>query len=70
VWSSFHAGAVECEVCVRFEGREACRTVNAASRDDGIRGAIDNACGMLTSGVTNTLRCARSEPTRAECRDL
>lgn len=68
VYSSFHAGAVECEICITFEGRDACRTVAAKTEEEGLRGAVTNACAQLASGVTDTLRCERTLPRKAECR--
>jgi len=68
VYSSFHAGEVECEVCITFEGRDACRTVAGKTEEDGMRGAVTNTCALLSSGVTDTLRCERTLPRKAECR--
>jgi hypothetical protein len=70
VYSSFQVSAVECRVCMRFEGRETCRTVNAAKREEALRGATDNACALLTSGMTNTIRCQQTDPIESECRAL
>ena len=70
VYSSFRVSAVECRVCMRFEGRETCRTVNAAGREEALRGATDNACALLTSGMTSTIRCQQTDPIEAECRAL
>jgi hypothetical protein len=70
VYSSLQVGSVECEVCMDFDGRQSCRTASAAGRDEALRAAIDNACALLTSGMTNSIRCQRGEPARAECRAL
>lgn len=70
VYSSFQVSDYECEVCIRFEGQEVCRTVTGKTEEEGIRSATDNACALLTSGVTDTLRCTRTMPTKAECRSL
>lgn len=70
VYSSFQVSDYECEVCIRFEGREACRTVTAQSEGEGLRSAIDNACALLASGVTDTMRCSRTDPAKAACRRL
>jgi hypothetical protein len=67
-YSTMQVGAHECEVCMAFEGREICRTVAASSEQDAHRGAVDNACALLTSGMTNTLRCSRTPPRSARCR--
>ena len=68
VFSTLQVGAHECEVCMSFEGREICRTVAASTEEDARRGAVDNACALLTSGMTNTLRCSRTPPTSVRCR--
>ena len=70
VWSSFQVSAWACEVCMGFEGRETCRTVTGATRREVLRTGIDNACALLTSGMTRTLRCSRTPPLRTECRRL
>jgi hypothetical protein len=70
VYSSLQVGSVECEVCMDFEGRQLCRTASAAGREEALRAAVDNACALLTSGMTNTMRCQRGEPARTDCRAL
>lgn len=70
VYSSFGVSAIECEACMRFDGRETCRSASAANRDEALRSAIDNACALLTSGMTNTLRCQQGEPAKMGCRSL
>ena len=68
VYSSFQVSEMECEVCMTFDGREVCRTVSARTKAEALRGAVDNACALLTSGMTNTIRCGQSEPTKTACR--
>jgi hypothetical protein len=34
VWTSLDVGAVRCEVCITFEGRQACRSVDGATADE------------------------------------
>ena len=67
-YTTMQVAAHECEVCMSFAGAEVCRTVAASTEEEARRGAIDNACALLTSGMTNTLKCSRSEPVRATCR--
>ena len=38
--------------------------------DEALKGATDNACALLTSGMTKTIRCQQSEPVKTECRSL
>jgi hypothetical protein len=67
VYSSLHVSAVECEVCMSFEGGEICRSASAATRREALRSATDNACAQLTSGMTNTIRCQQREPVKTRC---
>jgi hypothetical protein len=67
VWSSLDVGAVRCEVCITFEGRQACRSVDAATEAEAHQGAVTNACALISSGVTQTMACERTTPTRIEC---
>ena len=70
VYTSFQVSDYECEVCMTFEGQESCRTVTGKTEQEGMRTGVDNACAILTSGVTNTLRCQRTLPKKATCRRL
>lgn len=58
---------VECSVCIDYEGRSACRTVLAATRDEALAGATRSACAVLSSGVTRGLECDRQLPRSVEC---
>ena len=70
VYSSLQHGTVQCDVCIVHHGQRVCRTVTAANEEEGIRGAVDNACGMVASGVTEVVRCTTSRPESASCRPL
>lgn len=67
VYTSLDVGAVRCEVCISFEGHDACRSVDAANEDEARRGAITNTCALLASGVTRTMACERTTPVREHC---
>jgi hypothetical protein len=68
VYSSFQVSTFECDVCVAFHGNETCRTVTGATEAEGIRTGIDNACALLASGMTEIMKCGRTEPSKAVCR--
>jgi hypothetical protein len=65
-FSSFHQQRMTCRVCVTFNGRQDCRTASAASRQEAQRTAVDNACGLLASGVTDSIRCENTKPDSVE----
>ena len=60
---------VECEVCIDFEGKRACRTNRAVDRDSAITGATYTACAVLSSGVTSGLQCTGTPPSSLRCGD-
>jgi len=68
VYSSLRVGGVRCEVCIDFEGRQACRAVDANTESEARAAAVTNACALLASGVTQVMACERTPPTKAECR--
>ncbi len=59
----------ECEVCVDFEGRNACSSARGGDRDLAIQQALASACAVITSGVTETVKCGRTLPTSTRCKD-
>ncbi|HSP97572.1 MAG TPA: hypothetical protein VL049_10060 [Candidatus Dormibacteraeota bacterium] len=70
IYTSFQVSDFECEVCMAFEGQSTCRTVTGKTEQEGLRTGVDNACAILSSGVTDTLRCQRTLPTKATCKHL
>ncbi len=67
VYRSFHVGGVRCEVCIAYDGRSQCRTVDGATRQEAIRAAAANVCAFLASGVTDSMACTRTPPTKEDC---
>jgi hypothetical protein len=70
VYSSLGLTTHRCEVCVSFDGRQACRTVEGGSEDEAMAGATMNACALVAAGVTDTMRCQRTPPARSACENL
>jgi hypothetical protein len=52
------------EVCVEYQGHTACRIASAASRDEALRTARDNACAQIASGMTDSIACQNELPKR------
>ncbi len=67
VWRSFQVGGVRCEVCIDYRGRSQCRTVDGTNREEALSAATTNACAFLSNGVTDSMACARTPPTKSEC---
>jgi hypothetical protein len=68
VASSLRLSGVRCELCVEFGGRQACRAVDGATEAEARAAAQTNACALLASGVTETMACERTTPSRVACR--
>lgn len=62
VYSTMSAGRIRCEVCITFQGRQACRTASASTRDLALRTATENACALISSGVTDSNQCHNTPP--------
>jgi hypothetical protein len=67
VWRSFQVGGVRCEVCITYNGRSQCRTVDGTDRREALGTATTNVCAFLSSGVTDSMACARTPPDKEEC---
>jgi hypothetical protein len=55
-------GGQRVEVCMQFSGNSACRTASGSTKEFALRTATTNACAQISSGVTDSLACERSEP--------
>jgi len=60
-------GQIECKLCIDFNGRRDCPTALGPNEEEAIAEAHRNACAKLSSGVTDTLACNRSERTQINC---
>ncbi len=56
-----------CEVCITFRGRTACREAYGGTQEEAIRTATDNACGLIASGMTDSISCSKTVPDRTTC---
>lgn len=50
------------EVCMEFQGQTNCRTAQGSSEEAALRTAVDNACAMISSGMTDSMACSSSRP--------
>lgn len=64
VYSMMNLSANRVEVCIQFNGVTTCKIARGATQEDAVRTATTNACGEIASGVTDTMACLRSEPTK------
>ena len=67
VWLSSSIGAVECRVCIDFEGRHNCAPAAAPTRSEAVQGARSTACGMISGGVRDSIACGNTPPAEQSC---
>ena len=53
---------ISCEVCITYRGQRSCRTAAARTRELALRAATENACALISSGVTDSNQCNQTEP--------
>ena len=67
---TMHLEQYECEVCMEFEGRKKCLTVQGESEQQAMQTAKDNACSFITNGRAESLRCSQTPPATTQCKAL
>ncbi|HEY2805161.1 MAG TPA: hypothetical protein VGI92_04805 [Gemmatimonadales bacterium] len=67
VYSSMARVNRQCEVCIEFNGVRRCTKGAGANDDEARRGAQTAACGVLASGMDETIRCQNVHPVSASC---
>jgi hypothetical protein len=66
-WATLAHVGVECEVCIRFEGREQCATAAGADEAAALQAATMTACGPISDGVTGGIQCDATPPVSQRC---
>jgi hypothetical protein len=67
VFATLQETRVSCELCVRYEGNEACRRATASDESQALTMAQNTACAVLAGGVTRGMQCMRVVPHRVSC---
>jgi hypothetical protein len=64
VYSSMNLAKHRVEVCIAFHGNSSCRTASGTTEEFARHTAITNACSQISSGVTDSIACENTEPTK------
>jgi hypothetical protein len=64
VYSTMNLAKHRVEVCIAFHGNDACRTASGTTEDFARHTAITNACSQISSGVTDSIACENTQPTK------
>ena len=68
LYNTLSAQKVTCEVCVEFNGQRNCATASHANEADAVQSAQTTACGILVSGMNESIACGRVQPVSRTCR--
>jgi hypothetical protein len=63
-YSTASLAAHRVEVCMEFKGLTSCRTASGSTEEFALRTATNNACATISSGVTDSIACDQSKPTK------
>jgi hypothetical protein len=64
VYSSFNLAKFRVEVCMTFNGQTNCRTAAGSTEEFARRSATTNACAAIASGVTDSIACENTPPSK------
>ncbi|MBI4382615.1 MAG: hypothetical protein HY579_01100 [Nitrospinae bacterium] len=60
----------ECEVCIRYNDRDSCQIVRGSERNDTVMQGVSTACGAVARGMTESIECQGTAPTKLECKSI
>jgi capsule polysaccharide export protein KpsE/RkpR len=64
IYSSMNLASYRFEACMAYQGRTNCRTASGSTLEFAQRTAISNACADIASGVTDSIACEQSTPSK------
>jgi len=67
LYNTLSAQKVSCEVCVTFNGKRNCATASHATESEAAQSAQTTACGILASGMNESIACGRVQPEVRSC---
>jgi hypothetical protein len=50
------------EVCITFQGRTDCRIASGPTQQEALTTAVQNVCGVIASGMTDSISCQNTPP--------
>jgi len=59
-----NTATIDCEVCMEFHGKAKCRSASGPDQKSCQTTATDNACAFLASGMTDSIACSQTTPTK------
>jgi len=67
LFNTLAAQKSQCEVCVEFNGKQNCASASHENEQEAARSAQTTACGVLASGMDQSIACSRTKPVSVQC---
>ena len=67
IWTG---GKYQCDICIKYKGKEVCQKVLGMEKQDTIMTGISTACGGAANGMTESIDCQNTPPTKMECKEI
>lgn len=67
VYGSMARVQAQCEVCLEFNGELVCRKGAGATPEEAQQAAQQSACGGNARGMSESIKCQNTPPTRLQC---
>lgn len=67
LFNTLSAQKSECNVCVEFNGKQNCASASHENEQEATRSAQTTACGVLASGMDQSIACSRTRPLSVQC---
>jgi hypothetical protein len=67
LFNTLSAQKSECNVCVEFNGKQNCAAASHENEQEAARSAQTTACGVLASGMDQSIACTRTKPKSVQC---
>jgi hypothetical protein len=68
LFNTLSAQKAECNVCVEFNGKRNCAAASHENEKEATQSAQTTACGVLASGMNESIACGRTKPLSVQCR--
>lgn len=62
IYSTRQQSKYRVEACMEFQGRTDCRTASGPTEQQALRTAVENACALISSGMTDSIACGNTTP--------
>ena len=60
----------QCDICIIYKDLEVCQQVKGMDKNETIMTGISTACAGAANGMTESLECQATQPSKLECQKI